>query len=121
MPPEPVRASVPSAAFLAAAAAFPGLNSWRGALRLAMGLFALSMLNTQIHGPGNSISYGAYRWVNAGFLVRPAASWSDEAVSTTQLTTHYDHRLDRLPALPLRGCRCPCVAVGVVVEGLHSA
>ncbi len=70
MPPEPVRASVPSAACRAAAAAFPGLNSWRGALRLSMGLFALSMLNTQIHGPGNSVSSGAYRWVNAGFLVR---------------------------------------------------
>ena len=69
---EPARASVPSAAFRAAAAAVPGLNSWRGALRLAMGLFALSMLNTQIHGPGNSVSVGAYRWVNAGFLVRLA-------------------------------------------------
>ncbi len=71
MPPNPIRASVPLAAFQAAAAAFPGLNSWRGALRLSMGLFALSMLNTQVHGPGNSVSYGAYRWVNAGFLVRP--------------------------------------------------
>jgi hypothetical protein len=73
--PETVRRNLPAAAFRAAAAAVPGLDSWRGALRLAMGLFALSMCNTQIHGPGNSVSIGAYRWINAGVLVsRPGTS-----------------------------------------------
>ena len=73
---------MPAAAFRAAAAAVPGLDSWRGALRLAMGLFALAMCNTQIHAPGPSVSVGAYRWINAGILVSWPRAASEEETSS---------------------------------------